>query len=304
MKCFYHLSDMDGWCSAAIVAKFTNNYNKEDYIGIDYNNHKIADVDLSIIENGEEVYISDLSFTDETIHILDALMNKCGDKLIWNDHHKSSIELCKKFTYLKNIKGVRSVDDSGAFLTWVSLYTNPMPKAVMFVSDWDCFHFKYGETTRHFKYGIDQDPWFKFPLSHQWKRLLDVEYSIGHLSHVINVGKILDSYIKTDYETSLKSNVYETTFAGYKMAVINRSCNSLIFGNLYNKYPIVSTFSYDGEKWKYSLYSSDKSVNCEAIARQFGGGGHKGAAGFASDKLLYKKTASIDFNQLKEEPNE
>ena len=121
MKCFYHASDMDGWCSAAIVAKYTNNYNKEDYIGIDYNSRKMANIDISTIGDKETIYISDLSFTDETIHVLDALIRKCGsDNIIWNDHHKSSIDLCNKFVYLKNIKGIRSSNNSGAFLTRTS----------------------------------------------------------------------------------------------------------------------------------------------------------------------------------------
>ena len=35
MKCFHH-NDIDGYCAAAIVARYTENYNKDDYIEYDY----------------------------------------------------------------------------------------------------------------------------------------------------------------------------------------------------------------------------------------------------------------------------
>lgn len=38
-----------------------------------------------------------------------------------------------------------------------------------------------------------------------------------------------------------------------------------------------------------AIYSSNKEIDCSKIAESFGGGGHKGAAGFSSDELLFKK---------------
>jgi oligoribonuclease NrnB/cAMP/cGMP phosphodiesterase (DHH superfamily) len=35
MKCFYH-NDLDGRCAGSIVAKYENNYNKEDFFEVDY----------------------------------------------------------------------------------------------------------------------------------------------------------------------------------------------------------------------------------------------------------------------------
>ena len=78
--------------------------------------------------------------------------------------------------------------------------------------------------------------------------------------------------------------------------VVNRSCNSLIFGDLYNKYPLVATFVFDGKKYKYSIYSNDRSVKCNEIAAKFGGGGHAGAAGFISDKLEFPYIKELNFS--------
>lgn len=37
--------------------------------------------------------------------------------------------------------------------------------------------------------------------------------------------------------------------------------------------------------WKVSIYSTKPEIDCGAIAKSFGGGGHKGAAGFICDRL-------------------
>lgn len=41
-------------------------------------------------------------------------------------------------------------------------------------------------------------------------------------------------------------------------------------------------------KWNVSLYSTKSDIDCGAIAKNFGGGGHKGAAGFQCDKLPFE----------------
>lgn len=294
MKCFYHASDMDGWCSAAIIAKYTKNYNKEDYIGIDYNRNKITNYDITDIRN-EDVYISDISFTEENKHILLRLVNQ-GNRVHWNDHHESSLIINKLYTEIRAIPGIRDKAHSGAYNTYLYLYgTNAtVPAVIDYVSDWDCFTFKYGDTTKYFKYGIDLDVWYTYPLSTQWSMLLNNFRDSGYLSRIISNGEIIYKYITNEYRGYCKANIFESTIDNYKCAVINRSSNSLIFGDLYNEYPIVSAFVFDGEKYKYSLYSSNKDIDCSAIAKKYGGGGHKGAAGFTSDKIIFPFIKRID----------
>lgn len=54
-----------------------------------------------------------------------------------------------------------------------------------------------------------------------------------------------------------------------------------------SSYDILMPFSYNGryKTWSYSMYS--KTVDVSVIAKKYGGGGHMGAAGFNSDKLLF-----------------
>lgn len=58
--------------------------------------------------------------------------------------------------------------------------------------------------------------------------------------------------------------------------------NPINFGIDYHAdgYDGVACFWYANNKWNFSLYNDNGEVDCSAIAKQFGGGGHKGAAGF------------------------
>ena len=102
MKCFYH-NDIDGKCAGALVARFTNNYNKEDFIECDYKNPFPIDG----VDEGEEVYFVDLSFSGDNISVLETLFNKKNCRIIWCDHHRTSLDIItehpeyeKSFVYI------------------------------------------------------------------------------------------------------------------------------------------------------------------------------------------------------------
>ena len=49
------------------------------------------------------------------------------------------------------------------------------------------------------------------------------------------------------------------------------------------------TFSTNGKQWRVSLYQDGRpDVDCSVIAKKYGGGGHKGAAGFECVTLPFK----------------
>jgi nanoRNase/pAp phosphatase (c-di-AMP/oligoRNAs hydrolase) len=47
-------------------------------------------------------------------------------------------------------------------------------------------------------------------------------------------------------------------------------------------------FSFDGDEWIISLYS--RNIDVSEIAKKYGGGGHKGAAGFHCKDLPFCKS--------------
>ena len=69
-----------------------------------------------------------------------------------------------------------------------------------------------------------------------------------------------------------------------KFICINKErFNPINFGIDYHKdgYDGAACFHYDGVRkvWAFSLYNDNGKVDCSAIAKQFGGGGHRGASG-------------------------
>ena len=74
----------------------------------------------------------------------------------------------------------------------------------------------------------------------------------------------------------------------YKFICINKErFNPINFGIDYHKdgYDGCACFHYDGKQWCFSLYNDNGLVDCSQIAQHFGGGGHKGAAGFKVDDI-------------------
>lgn len=286
MKCYYH-NDIDGKCAGSIVARKTGNYNPSDYIMYDYS----TPLNFDVVEEGETVYFVDLSFSVNTVDKLKELVETKKCNLIWCDHHQSSMEVMKNNPEYKSVKGIRRNGISGAALTYMYLYEceyEEIPTFIKLVSDFDCWLFTM-EHTLEFKYALeakDHDA-----LDIVWNKLIRDNASImkAYLNKLFDRGKIISKYVKKEYEEYRKKYAYESRIDNYKCLVVNRSCNSLIFGDLIKEYPIVAIWAFDGEKYKYSIYSDKPEIDCSKIAEKFGGGGHKGASGFTSKELILKK---------------
>lgn len=80
---------------------------------------------------------------------------------------------------------------------------------------------------------------------------------------------------------------------GEQITVRALACNTIVFNSQFfegfydpEKHDVMCAYCQlaDG-RWKVSLYSTKPEIDCGAICKTFGGGGHKGAAGFICDKL-------------------
>ena len=287
MKCIFH-ADLDGRCAGAIVAYFTNNYNPDNYIEANYN-------DILPVENfvdGEQVFLVDFSFTEPTKHYLDKLIEK-GCKVIHIDHHTSTMNLYEAHPEYKVLDGVRSTEHSGAALTWMYFTGNKdisaCPVFVQYVSDFDCWHFKLQET-EDFKFGMETLEYG--PMDEIWKTFIKEHYSTPPetLHHVIESGKVSKSYFDNINKQYCKDFAYETEIEGNKCIVLNKKDGgSLVFGDLITNYPMAMVWAFDGTNYQYSIYSTDNGIECDKIAEKYGGGGHKGAAGFKLTDMPFKK---------------
>lgn len=283
MKCFYH-TDMDGHCAGAIVYKYLEEeYPDEvkisEFIPINYNN----DFPFCAIYPGEKVFIVDFSL-QKTKEF--EKLTKITKDIIWIDHHKTAIE---QHEYLK-LKGLRSVKKSGAELTWKYLYpTRPVPPAVSLVGDYDTWKFEYGENSNRFQMGIRLKD--NHPKDEVWKTLLMYPYNTLFLQKILDDGDLVLKYKRNRNKSLAKYISFYTVFEGFRAIACNEAMtSSQLFDSIDKEtYDIMLAFSYDGKQWTVSIYSTKEEIDVSKIAKKYGGGGHKGAAGFQCKELPFKK---------------
>jgi oligoribonuclease NrnB/cAMP/cGMP phosphodiesterase (DHH superfamily) len=272
---------MDGKCAAAIVFRSQVWMYQDgvtaltpEMIDIDYKDI----VDLKTILPNEEIWIVDFSFKPE---VMEELL-KITQNITWIDHHKTAME----YKYSKELKGIRDNNFSGCELTWNYLHpTIPMPKIVKMLGRYDVWDFsKYGEDLNRLQAGIrlfDHNPenlnwteWFK---------------NYADLSKELEGGYFALRYRNNQYASLIKAWSFWATFEGYKAICCNAgSVSSQLFDSIKEDYDLMIPFIFDGIQWKISLYTK-KDIDCSEIAKKYGGGGHKQAAGFQCKELPFIK---------------
>lgn len=288
MKIFHH-NDMDGRGAAAVVSRFRNCLYEEDLFEVDY----VERLPLEKVKEGEEVWFVDYSFKENTKYVLDELLKKgCG--ITWIDHHLSSLEFLTKNPQYESIKGLRIDQISGAALCYMYCYNKEyqdIPYYLKLISDYDCWKFKYEPDTKWFKLGLEATS--DSPLDLIWDHLENIDV----LENILKKGEIIQKH-KIQEDNYYRNNFwYETTLSGFKnpalngikAAVINKRSNSEIFGSLYEEYPLVITWVFNGKEFIYSFFSKKGGANCKEIAEELGGGGHIGAAGCHLNYLKFIK---------------
>ena len=205
---------------------------------------------------------------------------------------------------------------------------NPMPEIVRLLGRYDCFGHKGTDEEQkvlEFQYGAREcisnyEEAYTYLSKHieaEKGAMLLQEVSIPG---IWNKGKAIYQYLCTEakqtYKNGFKIGLGQSsvklvdlatipdtepetlknavgTFLPYKFICINKErFNPINFGIDYHKdgYDGCACFHFDGTHWCFSLYNDNSKVDCSVIAKQFGGGGHKGAAGF--------RLNNEDFNKL------
>ncbi len=285
MKCFYH-NDNDGIFSAACVDLWANRSGNCEFISMDYKDPFPFDT----IKDDEKVWIVDYSIPPEE---MDRLLVITPD-VTWIDHHVTAIE---KYAEWKGvvIKGERDIRKAACELTWeycVDTNHHRKPLALVLVGDRDNWTWKFGDDTKCFHAGIQL--YDLSPQSEFLKILLCGLDETERTKEVIHEGRAIEIYRTKFFKRYRDTYGFDCIFLGYNCRALNLAmCGSECFGEEFKKYEIVIPFVWDGDKFTVSLFS-DKKVDVSEIAKQYGGGGHKYAAGFVCDKLPFMSRANAD----------
>jgi len=277
MKCFHH-NDADGRCAAAIVARFKGGMAK-DFIEMDYK----TPVNLTMVGPGETVYIVDFSFKPDDWC---ALKERTQD-VVWIDHHKT----CKNYPYAsENIPGVRDFTDMGpaaCALTWDYLaHDTHVPRGVCLIGDYDSWRMAMAPDSTLFRVGVELED--QSVTSLFWPALFDEANGWERASDVIEAGRVCIRYRDRYCSDMCKAFGFETEIAGVEAYACNLfRFGSQQFGERMKRYEVCIAFAFDGTTFTCSVYSERPEVDCAAICQRFGGGGHKGAAGFTCSALPF-----------------
>lgn len=270
--CIYHSADFDGICSGSIV-KYVLPSAK--LIGIDYGQK----LDLLQFHKKDEVYMVDFSLPHPQMI---ELSNRC--KLIWIDHHKSSqkIDLSK----FNGLALINDLSKAACELTWSYFLGTPVPLAVYLLGRYDVWDHK-DVRVLPFQYGMRSI--YTEVGSSFWNSLFQNDtISKNKVDEIIERGAIVLGYVDIQNERLCKTSAFEIEFDGFTFLALNApNVSSTTFKSLEERYDNFMGFSYDGEKWKFSLRSTVNDMS--ALAEKYGGGGHPGAAGFAATTILFKK---------------
>lgn len=276
---FYHRGDLDGIASGAILYKM---FKDQDLtlIGVEYGD-KIDEMELT--KDADIVYVIDFTFEP-----FDRMIRLHKSKnLIWIDHHKTSLEkiaLHSDITF-KGIVGDNT--KSAAELAWEYFFSViKTPYAIKQISLFDTWQHKNADNILNFYYGVEAKSKMN-PTAEIWKELFAHRQTMELENSIEEIGQSIRDYNIMKESVYAFDHAFETEFEGYRAIVINMGFpSSMKFNSVYNpkKHDIMIGFSRRANHtWKYSLYSEKNYIDCSVIARKYGGGGHKGAAGFESE---------------------
>ncbi len=264
----YHANCLDGF-GAAVAAQryFAARGIEADYYAAKHG-HEPPDC------SGREVYIVDFSYRRDT---LKQICNVAEEVTILDHHVTARDDLDGLADEFLNLTVVFDMERSGAVITWEHLHTTPVPQLLLHVQDRDLWRFKL-DGSDEINTALMSHP-FTFDL---WQALIDDPQRLAQLR---NEGQTLNRF-RRQLVDQYKMRAVQGTVAGYQVPVVNAPhvIISDLLGELAEGHPFAAGYQDMGTRRSWSLRSrKEGGVDVAKVAEQFGGGGHRNAAGFSTD---------------------
>jgi oligoribonuclease NrnB/cAMP/cGMP phosphodiesterase (DHH superfamily) len=264
----YHDACADGWCSAWVARLGLPD---AEFVAAQYGQDPPHHAALS----GRRIYIVDFSYKRPVI----SDMAQACNRITILDHHKTAQAELDGLE-LPGVSVTFDMGKSGAMLTWERFFPGePPPLLVQYVQDRDLWKWAMPDS-REVSASLASRPW----TFEEWNYLrVHMDREAG-LRELVAEGKAILRYQDGVVASHVK-NAVPVTVAGHEILAVNSTTLiSEIAGKLAEGMPFGACYfrRADG-KFVWSLRSRDGGVDVSEIAKQFGGGGHRAAAGFTID---------------------
>ena len=215
---------------------------------------------------GRNVVILDFSYSRDIITHM--IAESCN--LVVVDHHKSAESA------LKDLPGmIFDMNHSGAYLSWVYFHPDKeVPKFVLHIEDRDLW-----------KWNIPHSEEFCIVFDMLGYDLEKISRCMDEsvVQEMIHQGKSLLAY-KSYNVDRIASTACIRKFLGYNSLVVNSSTWMSEIGSEISKecdVAFIWSWCHKRKTHRVSLRSFYDHVDCSELAKNYGGGGHQKAAGFA-----------------------
>lgn len=271
--CFYHGNCADGFTAAWILHNFFKNQGVEVLLIPSFYQNRI-DGQYHLVE-GAIVYIVDFSFP---IDITKDLCDR-AEKVIMIDHHKTAQEMIVGKFSAPNFECHFDMTRSGAGLTWDFFYPGcERPNFVNYVEDRDLWKKQMPFTNEAAEMYFSKEYSFE-----NWDRLLDMFNQEPH--EWLSIATGINEYKVKSYKEMCEAAAFFVIIDGHKIAMCNLpymwgsdACHYLC--EQHGKTIDCAAYYWDSEGYRNFGLRSIGDFDVSRIAKSFGGGGHKNAAGF------------------------
>ena len=177
---------------------------------------------------------------------------------------------------------------AGCECTWKFCFPNEKtPNWIRVLGDYDAWRMQEKDLCLPFYEGLKLEDQQPDGLWNVWDILFS-DPTDATAGQIAERGRTAITYRDNYCEELRVAFGYETTIGGHAAYALNaQRFGSKAFGAAFDAYPVCIAYIYDGRKFTVTLYS--ESVDVSVIAKSFGGGGHKGAAGFVCEQLPFSR---------------
>lgn len=267
--CIYHKNCFDGICAAWVVSKM---YPSAELRAFSY------DMEFPWHEYGKDdnIIIVDFSFKRD---IMLAIKEQCN-RLLVLDHHKTAQANCEGLDFCKF-----DMNESGASLAWNFFFPNhDIPNLIKYIKDRDLWRFNEpnSESVNSFIQSYPMD-------IQTYEGLYQRLESYDGLKQAKATGDGILRYKQTMVETICKNAAFQEEIHyphfPYGVPIVN---TSILFSEVGHKlcklYPDAPFTAYYFDRLNDAIRQwglrSIGDFDVSEIAKKFGGGGHRNAAGF------------------------